>query len=118
MGGGASSNILKEALTGEKEFWTEAEKIENQESLERQKRASEFILKYMFLDVPVRLVKNSVDPMAPLWIEVDPDLVKSVLENENKALIDKVSDFFILLFHLSNNYYIYRQHYKVFHLVV
>jgi len=96
MGGGASAT-LKEAMTGEKEFWTESEKIENQESLERQKRASEFILKHMFLDVPVRLVKNSVDPMAPLWIEVDPNLVKNVLQNDDQAIIDKVRIFYIFI---------------------
>lgn len=90
MGGGASA-IMKEAMTGEKEFWTESEKKENQESLDRQKRASEFILKHMFLDVPVRLVKKSADPMAPLWIEVDPNLVKDVLQDDDRAIIDKVS---------------------------
>jgi len=96
MGGGVSATV-KEALTGEKEFWTDAEKLENQQSLERQKKASEFIVKYMMLDIPVRLVKKSVDPMAPLWIEVDPNIVKDVLENDDKAIIDKVS-LYIFLF--------------------
>ena len=90
MGGGVSST-MKEALTGEKEFWTDDEKLENEKSLERQKKASEFVLKYMMLDIPVRLVKKSVDPMAPLWIEVEPNIVKDVLEKDNKAIIDKVS---------------------------
>ena len=97
MGGGATATI-KDAMTGEKEFWTESEKRENQESLERQKRASDFILKHMFLDVPIRLVKKSVDPMAPLWIEVDPALVKDILQKDDKAIIDKVRIFFDIQF--------------------
>lgn len=73
MGSGASARFS---------FWNAREVEENETSLEHQKRACDFLTRYLFLGVPVRKTKKSADPKSPVWLETHPDILSDAI-NKN-----------------------------------
>ena len=71
-------------------LWSPAEAEANEAALQRQQRASEFVIKHLFHDVPVRKAKKSADPRSPVWIEVHPSVMHDALTSSPSS--SSVSD--------------------------
>jgi len=72
--GGITSAILGPP----EEIWTPEERAQNEASLLLQRAAADFVVKYLFVDVPVKVNKLSMDPASPLWIQIDQSKVQEL----------------------------------------
>jgi len=57
------------------EIWTAEERAQNEASLRLQRSAADFCVKYLYVDVPAKVNKMSIDPASPLWIQIDQDKI-------------------------------------------
>jgi hypothetical protein len=72
--GGVASAILGPP----KEIWTPEERAQNEAALLLQRAAADFVVKYLFVDVPAKVNKLSMDPASPLWIQIDQSKVQEL----------------------------------------
>ena len=59
-------------------YWSEEEQIENERSVVIQKKAVEFVQNYLYIDVPMKVKKQSLDPSSPIWIELDHQMMSEL----------------------------------------
>lgn len=73
--GGVVSCVIGEPFES---YWSEEEQIENERSVVIQKKAVEFVENCLYVDVPIKVKKQSLDPSSPLWIELDHQMMSEL----------------------------------------
>ena len=78
MGGGTSKGSPESSS-----LWNTKEQIENEFSIEVQKRAADFIIQHLYYGVPIKAKKESLDPKSCLVIEPVQEVFEDVFESHN-----------------------------------
>jgi hypothetical protein len=94
---GSAVSAAFSSTAPEFKIWSKEEAIENENSHKNQKRASDYIIANMYINIPVKISKKSSDPKSPLWIEVKHEIVEMVTKGQESYIeegfdpIDEVS---------------------------
>lgn len=59
-------------------LWTKEEQEENERCIELQKDAAKYIAEHIFYGIPITWGKKSVNPLSPLWFEVDRNIINKI----------------------------------------
>jgi hypothetical protein len=62
--------------------WTDEEILENSSVEKLQKDSFDFLLKYIYKEIPIRFGKKSSDPASALWIEPSPTILSQREDHE------------------------------------
>ena len=75
------TNILGNVQMG----FTVSERNENERCESRQKEVGIFVVAHIFYGFPTKAKKQSVDPLSPLWIEVDMEKMEKMVDEQNES---------------------------------
>ena len=64
--------------------FTETERNENEQCENRQKEIGSFVVAHIYYGYPTKAKKQSLDPLSPLWIEVDMEKLEKMVEEQNE----------------------------------
>ena len=68
-------------------LWTEEEQKENEAALKLQKKTAQSVATYFYYGLPIKVNKESADPLSPIWVLPDTSEIESRLKEEkSKAL--------------------------------
>lgn len=103
---GSAVSAAFSSTAPEFKIWSKEEEIENENSYKNQKQASEYIVAYIYIKIPVKISKKSSDPKSPLWIEVKHEVIEMITKGHEAYIeegfepIDEVSLFFYIIYNI------------------
>lgn len=63
-------------------LWTEEEQKENETALKLQKKTAQSVATYFYYGLPIKVNKESADPLSPIWVLPDTSEIESRLKEE------------------------------------
>lgn len=72
--------------------WTDEENVENEAALRFQMSAADLCAEYFYYGLPVKMTKESIDPLSPSWVQVDQNLLSEFQQGTSSIADDGAAE--------------------------